>query len=56
MSDAGDGDEIVVDEVAPEAEVVAEVPKGKMTIEDALQVAMSYFHLLQLSCIAYSKS
>lgn len=35
MSDAGD--DIVVD-AAPEVEVAAEAPKGKLSVEDALQV------------------
>ncbi|KIJ10981.1 hypothetical protein PAXINDRAFT_171974 [Paxillus involutus ATCC 200175] len=35
MSDAGD--EIQVDAGAPEVEVSAEAPKGKMSVEDALQ-------------------
>ena len=35
MSDAGD--EVQVD--APEAEVAVEAPKGKLTIEEALQVS-----------------
>ncbi|KAF9226932.1 L30e-like protein, partial [Gyrodon lividus] len=35
MSDAGD--EIQVDAAAAEVEVSAEAPKGKMTVEDALQ-------------------
>jgi small subunit ribosomal protein S12e len=34
MSDAGD--EVQVD--APEVEVAAEAPKGKLSVEDALQV------------------
>lgn len=37
MSDAGD--EVQVETAAPEVEaVVADAPKGKMTVEDALQV------------------
>jgi hypothetical protein len=36
MSDAGD--EIEVDAPAAEVEVSAEAPKGKMSVEDALQV------------------
>ena len=35
MSDAGD--EIQVD--APEVEVTADAPKGKLSVEDALQVS-----------------
>ena len=38
MSDAGD--DIQVDN-APEAEVAVEAPKGKLSIEDALQVCGS---------------
>ena len=39
MSDAGD--EIQVDEgAAPEVEVAAEAPKGKMSVEDAVQVRL----------------
>lgn len=37
MSDAGD--EIKVEE-APEVEVTADAPKGKLSVEDALQVSM----------------
>ena len=36
MSDAGD--EIQVDAPAAEVEVAAEAPKGKMSVEEALQV------------------
>ena len=36
MSDAGD--EIQVDAPAAEVEVSTEAPKGKMSVEDALQV------------------
>jgi small subunit ribosomal protein S12e len=39
MSDAGD--EINVD-APPEVEVTTEAPKGKMSVEDALQVDLSY--------------
>ena len=40
MSDAGD--EIKVDETAQEVEaVVSEPPKGKMSVEDALQVCQA---------------
>jgi small subunit ribosomal protein S12e len=38
MSDAGD--EIKVD--APEVEVAAEAPKGKLSVEDALQVCIVF--------------
>lgn len=38
MSDAGDDNDIKVEEEAPEVEVTAEAPKGKMSVEDALQV------------------
>lgn len=39
MSDAGDErDEIEVEAPAAEVEVSAEAPKGKMSVEDALQV------------------
>lgn len=39
MSDAGD--EIQVDEAPVEVEVPAEAPKGKLTVEDALQVSVT---------------
>ena len=39
MSDAGD--EVQVD--APEVEVTAEAPKGKLSVEDALQVRNAFF-------------
>jgi len=37
MSDAGD--EIQVDAPAAEVEVAVEAPKGKLSVEDALQVS-----------------
>ena len=40
MSDAGD--EIKVDAPEAEVEVSTDAPKGKMTVEDALQVRGSY--------------
>ena len=42
MSDAGD--EIQVDAPAAEVEVSTEAPKGKLSVEDALQVRL--FHIL----------
>ncbi|KAF8886986.1 50S ribosomal protein L30e-like protein [Infundibulicybe gibba] len=36
MSDAG-GDDIQIEAAAPEVEVTAEAPKGKLSLEDALQ-------------------
>jgi hypothetical protein len=39
MSDAGD--DIQVDDGAAQPEVVAEPPKGKMNVEEALQVRRS---------------
>ena len=41
MSDAGD--EIQVDAPAAEVEVTAEAPKGKMSVEEALQVCTFEF-------------
>lgn len=38
MSDAGD--EIQVDEAPVEVEAAAEAPKGKLSVEDALQVCI----------------
>lgn len=40
MSDAGD--EIQVDTPAAEVEVTTEAPKGKMSVEDALQVCRTW--------------
>jgi hypothetical protein len=56
MSDAGDGDEIKVDE-APEVEVAADAPapKGKMTVEDALQVYSSFDNIHLTCSLARSK-
>lgn len=39
MSDAGD--EINVEEAAPEVEESSTAPKGKLSVEDALQVSLS---------------
>ena len=43
MSDAGD--EIKVDAPEAEVEVSTEAPKGKMTVEDALQVRLWLYAL-----------
>lgn len=40
MSDAGD--EINVEEAAPEVEESSTAPKGKLSVEDALQVSLSH--------------
>jgi lipopolysaccharide export LptBFGC system permease protein LptF len=53
MSDAGD--EIKVDE-APEVEVAAEAaPKGKLSVEDALQVCYYIISHLLLYSLPFSK-
>ena len=52
MSDAGD--EIKVDEVEAEPEV-AEAPKGKLSVEDALQVPFSCMHFKNILINCHSK-
>lgn len=57
MSDAGD--EIQVDAPAAEVEVSTDAPKGKLSVEDALQVCfLSYYRSYKLLKLhpAYSKS
>ena len=50
MSDAGD--DIPVDSEAPAVvEVAAEAPKGKLSVEDALQVGSLSMHKLNLLLI-----
>ena len=41
MSDAGDNDNVVEVE-APEAPEVSEAPKGKLSVEEALEVHISH--------------
>lgn len=43
MSDAGD--DIPVEEVTVEAEPASDAPKGKLSVEDALQVRRASFYL-----------
>lgn len=54
MSDAGD--EIKVEEAAPEVEETSTAPKGKLSVEDALQVRFSllYSTLAAVKIINYS--
>jgi len=55
MSDAGD--EINVDAPAAEVEVTqTDAPKGKLTVEEALQVRTTCNNLNPLAHICYSKS
>lgn len=44
MSDAGD--EIKVEEAAPEVEETSTAPKGKLSVEDALQVRLRLSYLM----------
>lgn len=45
MSDAGD--EIKVEEAAPEVEESSTAPKGKLSVEDALQVRFPFYLILR---------
>lgn len=54
MSDAGD--EIQVDAPAAEVEVAAEAPKGKMSVEDALQVRYLFAHRVNELCLTFTRT
>ena len=53
MSDAGD--DIPVEEVAVEAEPASDAPKGKLSVEDALQVRYPFRSPPTVFSLPYSK-
>ena len=54
MSDAGD--DIPVEEVTVEAEPASDAPKGKLSVEDALQVRHTCCYLCTVLSYPHSKS
>lgn len=54
MSDAGD--DIPVEEVTVEAEPAADAPKGKLSVEDALQVRLAFLYSPAHFSPSHSKS